>query len=51
MDGGHLEGQCGGMFVFFVFFSQGIRSAARSTGRVAFMLSLAVERGVSHLSY
>lgn len=24
MDGGHLEGQCGGMFV--VFFFQGIRS-------------------------
>lgn len=48
MDGGHLEGQCGGMFV--VFF-QGIKSVGRFTGRLAFMLSVAMEGVVNHLSY
>ncbi len=48
MDGGHLEGQCGGMFV--VFF-QGIRSVGRFTGKLAFMLSVAMEEVVNHLSY
>lgn len=48
MDGGHLEGQCGGMFV--VFF-QGIKRVGRFTGRLAFMLSVAKELDVSHLSY
>ncbi len=48
MNGGHLEGQCGAMFV--VFF-QGIRSVGRFTGRLAFMLSVAMERDVNHLSY
>lgn len=47
MDGGHLEGQCGGMFV--VFF-QGIRSVGRFTGRLAFMLSVAMEGDVNHFS-
>lgn len=48
MDGGHLEGQRGGMFV--VFF-QGIRSVGRFTGRLAFMLSVAMEGDVNHLGY
>lgn len=49
MDGGHLEGQCGGMFVVLFFF-QGIRSVGRFTGRLAFMLSVAMEWDVNHLS-
>lgn len=49
MDGGHLEGQHSGMFVFV--FIQGIRSVGWFTGRLAFMLSVATEADVSHLVY
>lgn len=51
MDSGHLEGQREGMFVVLSFFSQGFRSVRRFTGRRAFMLSVAMGRNVSHLSY
>lgn len=48
MDGGHLEGQRGGMFdCCFV----DVRGVGRFTGRPAFMLSVVMERDVNHLSY
>lgn len=48
MDGGHLEGQCGGMFDCCLV---DVRSVGRFTGRLAFMLSVAMQRDVNHLSY
>lgn len=48
MDCRHVEGQCGGLFA--VFF-QGFKSVCRFTGRLAFMLSVVMERLVNHLSY
>lgn len=51
MDCGHVEGQYGGMFVQFSFFFQGIKRVGWFTGMLAFMLSVAMEKAVNHLSY